>query len=322
MSIVVTGASGFLGGAVVPALHDAGHATVGIDRLPAPSPMATPLAGISPTHHVTCELTEATTDALIALQEADAVIHLAGCPGVRDSAADVDRRRRRDNVEATRAVLNATPLHTPVIVLSSSSVYGGAQPDPHHPLQHLRASHEDDRLIPRGGYAASKVAAEQVCRQRALAGGHVLVARPFTVLGEGQREDMAVARWAHEARTTGEVTILGSPARTRDFTDVRDVAHALVALLHSGSTRTVNIGTGRGRSLAELAEAVCGAVGVPAHLRSVPAAASEVAHTRADTGRLLALTGLVPQTDLTGVVARSVRSIDRRTTRGRALVQV
>lgn len=332
MSIVVTGASGFLGSTLLPGLRDAGHRTVTIDRLPATSGHASrghsapghagPGHAAPDTTHLTCELTQANSDVRDALRDAEAVIHLAGCPGVRDSAADVDFRRQRDNVDAARAVLEATPLHTPVIMLSSSSVYGGARPDPRHPAQHVLPSHEEDVLIPRGGYAASKVAAEQVCRERAAAGGHIVVARPFTVLGEGQRADMAVARWAHEARATGGVTVLGSPTRTRDFTDVRDVARALIALVHSGATGTVNIGTGRGRSLSELAQAVCSAVGVPAYLHPVSAAPSEVAHTRANTARLLALTGFVPHTDLTDVVARSVNSVDRRNARSHSLVGV
>jgi len=304
LGIVVTGASGFVAGTLVPVLTGAGHRVVAIDR-------AAPTLFNQSVTHLTCELSTPRDEVITALREADAVIHVAGCPGVRDSAPRVAQRRHRDNVDAAEAVLAATPAATPTIVLSSSSVYGGARfhSSPGTCRDTISASHEDDPLCARGGYAASKIATEQVCRQRADAGGHVLVVRPFTVLGEGQRPDMAVARWAHEARNTGAVTVLGDPARTRDFTDVRDVARTLSALLDCGATGTVNLGTGRGQTLAALATAVSNAVGVTPALHVVPAGEAEVAHTRAHTQRLRSLVGFVPHTDLPDVVARSVASL-------------
>ncbi|MGB3829968.1 MAG: NAD(P)-dependent oxidoreductase [Ornithinimicrobium sp.] len=306
MSIVVTGASGFIGSTLLSALARAGHGVVSIDRIPLPH-------GVHSSTHLTAELTHPSDDILDALHDAEAVIHLAGCPGVRDDGPDVSWRRQRDNVDAARAVLQASAPQTPVIVASSSSVYGGASGG-----GSVRASREDDRPQARGGYAASKIAAERVCAQRAESGAHVLIARPFTVLGEGQRADMAVARWASQARATGSVTVLGSPQRTRDFTDVRNVAQVLITLVETGATGTVNVGTGVGHSLADLAAAVCSAVGVPPRLHVIPAARAEVEHTRADTERLRALIGSVPQTDLSDVVARAVASIEDRTAAGTA----
>ncbi len=309
MSIVVSGASGFVGASLLPTLVAAGHRVVALDRQPLPSSL-TALPGVYSLH---TELSRPNAPTRDALREAQAVVHLAGCPGVRDNSPDVAYRRQRDNVDAICAVLESTPADTPVIVMSSSSVYGGTKrPAWTRAEAPVRASHEDDVLHPRGGYAASKVATEQVCRTRAESGGHVLVVRPFTVLGEGQRLDMAVARWAAEAAATGEVTILGSPQRTRDLTDVRDVCTSLIALLNGGFTGTVNLGTGRPRTLADLASAVCAAVGVAPRFKVVAAHGAEVAHTRADTARLLAWSGSAPQTDLAQVVNRSVATLTSR----------
>ena len=309
MSIVITGGSGFLGSTLLRTLVAAGRSVVTIDRRPLPE-----TAADSPrVDALVADLTGGADQVTDALLHADAVLHLAGCPGVRDSAADVAARRRRDNVEATGMVLRATPADTSVIVVSSSSVYGGAAVGPASlgGRRHVRASRERDRLCARGGYAASKVAAEDLCRARAEAGGHVLVVRPFTILGEGQRPDMAVSRWAAEAMSSGVVTLLGSPERTRDVTDVRDVGAVLVRLLDAGSTGIVNLGTGRGRTLAEIASAVCAAVGVEPCFRLAPAGPAEAAHTRADTDRLRRWVGFVPHTDLDAVVTRAVRQPDR-----------
>ena len=160
-------------------------------------------------------------DLVAVLCSATAVIHLAGAGGVRSDVPAVARRRRRDNVLAARSVLALTPPRVPVIVTSSSSVYGGCQP-PHR-------NHEDDRLRPRGGYATSKVAVEQECQRRAASGGLVTVVRPFTVIGAGQRADMALSQWVAQALDGQPLTVFGAIDRTRDLTDAADAARALSA---------------------------------------------------------------------------------------------
>lgn len=290
-AVVVTGASGFVGGHVVEALLAAGERVVTVDRVPAPSH----LAG---TEHLTVELTHGGPALTAALRDAAAVIHLAGCPGVRDTAHDVADRRQRDNVVATAAVLASTPRRRQVVVASSSSVYGGSA--------WSRPSRESDPVRPRGGYARSKLSAERLCARRADAGGAVVVARPFTVAGERQRPDMALSLWIEAASAGLPLRFLGSGLRTRDVTDVRDVARALVALALGGAGGTVNIGTGRAHTLDELADAVCAAVGRDVPRVVVPARPEEARDTLADTRRLDELVGFVPRTDLHALVARQL----------------
>lgn len=293
-TVVVTGAGGFLGGHLVQTLRSAGQRVVAIDRAERPSH----LAGLPGVEYVTAELTIGEDRVETALREADAVFHLAGCPGVRDSTTDVELRRHRDNVLATAAVIAATRATTPLVVTSSSSVYGGAR--------WHRPSREDDELHPRGGYAASKVSAERLCGRRRAEGGLVLVARPFTAAGERQRPDMALARWIAAARAGLPLRIFGSPERTRDLTDVRDVARCLAALASTGASGAVNVGTGRSHTLAELADAVCAAVGHEVPRLVVRATDEEVRDTLADTTRLHRLVGFAPVTGLAALVARQV----------------
>jgi nucleoside-diphosphate-sugar epimerase len=209
----------------------------------------------------------------------------------------VAHRRRRDNVAATARVLAAVPPQVPVLVASSSSVYGGS---------HGRPSRETDVLAPRGGYALSKVEVERLCARRATNGGRVTVVRPFTVVGEGQRPDMAVSRWLDAAGRGVPLTVYGSLERTRDLTDVRDVARVLATLVEPGRAPTgaLNLGTGRPRTLADVLAAVAAAVGAPVRSLVTPAAAAEPADTWADTRRLREVVGFVPETDLVDVVAR------------------
>ncbi|SEF54472.1 Nucleoside-diphosphate-sugar epimerase [Thermomonospora echinospora] len=293
MTAIVTGAAGFLGRALTRALLDGGEQVVGIDRLPlAPVPGLTVL---------TADLTAGDPMVRAALQSGDKVFHLAGRPGVRDRTAGIARLRHRDNVLAAAAVLDAVPPHVPLVVTSSSSVYGGTTDG--------RPSHESDPLRPRGGYARSKVRMEGLCARRLAEGGAVTIVRPFTVAGEGQRPDMAFSLWLEAARAGRPLRLLGSPDRTRDITDVRDAVRALIALAEVRARGVVNLGTGTGHSLRRMAEAVAAALGTPVSYVVEPAGADEVTDSLADVRRLVELTGFAPRTDLFDVVARQARSM-------------
>jgi nucleoside-diphosphate-sugar epimerase len=300
VSVVVTGSSGFVGRTVVAELVRRGRTVVAVDRRPAPAvgPTGAP-AGSTVPLVLTGDLLHRDELVDAALDSASAVLHLAGCPGVRDDAPDVERRRHRDNVLATARVLAAVPHHVPVVVASSSSVYGGSTGRP---------SRESDRLAPRGGYARSKVAVEDLCARRAAAGGRVTVVRPFTVVGEGQRPDMAVARWLAAAYDDRPLEVYGSLERTRDLTDVREVGRVLATLAEPGCAPTgvLNVGTGRPHTLAELVDAVADATGRAVRTRLTPAATVEPADTWADTARLRSVVGFVPRTDLSDVVRRQL----------------
>lgn len=287
VATVVTGAAGFIGRMLVRELLAHGP-VVGIDRLPQePQPGLVAL---------TADLLDQHGAVREALAGADVVFHLAGCPDVRDRRPDAGEWRYRDNVLATAAVLAAVPQRTPLLVTSSSSVYGGTRAG--------RPCREGSRLRPRGGYARSKALLEDVCEGRRHAGGKVMVVRPFTVAGEGQRPGMALSRWIEAARCGRPLRVLGSPERSRDITDVRQAVAALIDLAGSGADGTVNLGTGTARTLAEIVGAVERVLDVPVTTEVVAAHRVEVAHTLADTRLLRRTIGWVPETDLDDLVAR------------------
>jgi nucleoside-diphosphate-sugar epimerase len=297
--VVVTGSAGFIGSHLVRELDHAGATVTGIDRRP-PSHE-------SPGAHLHLDLLAPVGTAILrdVLGSADLVFHLAARPGVRTCGPTVEEERRRDNVEAGRLVLGFTPLDVPIVVTSSSSVYGGAR----RSGLGVRPSRETDGLAPRGGYARSKAALEALCRERVLRGGAVAVARPFTVAGDGQRPDMALSRWLRAGAEGRPLEVLGSLARSRDVTDVHDIVRGLLALGERGETVTVNLGTGQPRSLTELVDAVATILGRPVDLRIRPAGDEEPAFTRADTTRCRQVCGFVPRTDLTALVRRQWDSL-------------
>ena len=290
--IVVTGASGFIGSALVSQLAATGIAVTGIDRRP-------PGADRVAARHVLADLADPLPPIVRdLLAGADAVVHLAGRAGVRDRTPGIDLARHRDNVLATQQVLAAAT--GPVLAASSSSVYGGSHRG--------RACQEDDVLRPAGGYARSKASAEDACATARAAGAAVCVLRPFTVVGPGQRPDMALDHWIRAAIERRPIEVFGGLHRSRDVTDVRAVVAAIAQLVDQATRgaalpAVVNLGTGRARTLGDMLEAVRRAVGGPLDVRVTPPADDDPDHTLADTTRCAATLGWIPTTDLDDVVA-------------------
>ena len=297
---VVTGSAGFVGRHLVRTLTARGYSVTGLDRRP-----GTPEGARA----IVVDVAGANAAVAATLEEADAVWHLAACPGVRAQGPGIALQRTRDNIEAGRLVLDRTPLETPVVVTSSSSVYGGAM---HGAF--LRPSHETDELRPIGGYALSKVALERLCWRRRARGGWMAVARPFTVAGEGQREDMAISMWRDASLRGERLKILGAPDRMRDVTDVRDVVEGLIRLVERGVQETVNLGSGVAHRIDDIARIVCEEVGVAFRPEVVPASSEEVVATLADVRRARDLLGIEPNTDIRAVITRQIdaaRSLPR-----------
>lgn len=294
MQAVVTGSAGFIGRHLVGELIARGYRVVGIDRQPGHAEPGY--------EHHTVDLANEVARGEVArlLHWADVVFHLAARPGVRGRQQMIEEIRRRDNFVATRNLVSLVPTDTPLVATSSSSVYGGSIGGV--------PSREDDPLRPRGGYARSKLAMEQVCEQRRARGGLVAVIRPFTVAGEGQRPDMAFSRWMRALRNGMPIEIFGSETRSRDITDVRDAVEGLIRAGERRVNRTVNLGTGVGHSLIEMANALLEVSGLDGGIVHHPVFADEVDATLADTRVCRDLLGFVPTTDLPGLLARQLEA--------------
>jgi nucleoside-diphosphate-sugar epimerase len=183
----------------------------------------------------------------------------------------------------------------PLVFASSSSVYGATLGRP---------CCEDGPFTPCGGYAWSKIAAEQICRARAFSGGLVHTARLFTVLGEGQRPDMALPLWATAVAEERPVTVYGDLNRSRDFTDVEQAVDVLIRLSLLQTPTVVNVGTGVGQTVGALIDAIGRQLGRQPEVRLIDAPRQDPYATLADTTRLRRLVGGVLCTDLVDVVGR------------------
>jgi nucleoside-diphosphate-sugar epimerase len=281
-AVAITGGLGFIGSHLGRALEERGERVIRIDRRPG---------------GVRLDVSRDPLDSV--LGGARAVVHLAGLPGVRAGHGLAELWRH--NVVGTRRVVEAAGRHgVPVVVASSSSVYGDAVRLP---------AHEELPPSPLGLYALSKLAAEQVCRSAARGGAHVVIARLFTVFGPHQRRDMALGRWIEAVAAGRPVRWCAPRCARRELTYVDDAARGLLAALERGRPGEAYNLPGVGsvplsRALAEVERAV----GRGARLRVLPPSGEDAVATAACGRKAAAEFGYEARVDLRLGIERQVRA--------------
>lgn len=169
MTILVTGASGFIGRATVQALAARGQQVVrGLREADTRTPEERVVGSIN-----------ARTDWRAALQGISCVVHLAARVHVlRETAADPDRAFEEVNVEGTRRLAESAVAAgvKRLVFVSTAGVHGSSSS---HPLQ------EGDPLNPETPYTRSKARAEQVLRELARDRLELVFIRPPMVYGVG-----------------------------------------------------------------------------------------------------------------------------------------
>ena len=210
-SILVTGASGFVGQHLIRLLVARGHAVTALDLGARPDlPPEVDFRSV--------DLRDAGSLAELP-RTWDGVIHLAGAsiPSLFATPAPVLL-----NLELTLNLLNHLQ-DSRVLLVSSSHVYGPT----------VARCKESDPIAPQGLYGLSKHLVEQVAPhyQERL---DVRVARPFNHLGPGLRPELMVPSLLRRLAALpedGSPVLMEGLNSTRDFIDVRDVAEAYLAIL-------------------------------------------------------------------------------------------
>ena len=305
MTILLTGAAGFIGMHVAEALLARGEKVMGIDSL-------TPYYDLRLKHarrdrllrHEGFSFAEgniADRQAVATLferhRDITRIIHLAAQPGVRHSLVD-PYSYIEANVMGHLVMLEAArtlPRLDHFLYASSSSVYGGNKDLPYR---------EADRVDhPVSLYAATKRADELISE----AYGHIFGLpqtglRFFTVYGPWGRPDMAPWLFADAILSGRPITLYEGGRLKRDFTFVEDiVAGVLGALDHpplGGTPRLLNIGNHRSVEVRRFVAVLEESLGRKATIRDAPRPATDVAETFADIGAIQALCGFEPKTPI------------------------
>lgn len=235
---LITGASGFLGRALVNLLQQRpNQKLILISRKQIPHR--------ANTLQIHTDLNEfIALNSIIELHKPDIVLNLAGRT---PPASDTDLWN--DNAELTFNLLSCLKsCQYPVRLIHA----GSAAELGEVPLEKLPVD-ESYKPQPVTSYGKSKWAASEAVLQ---ASGPItpMVARIFNLIGPGQSTLQAFGRYAAELAATKigkphEIKAFGLSHR-RDFIDVRDAASAILALAdHGRSNQVYHIGTGISRSL-------------------------------------------------------------------------
>lgn len=213
--VLITGATGFLGAALVAVCVEAGLAvqTTGRNTVPGRA-----LPGYRP-----ADLCDAAQVAPL-MTGIDCVVHAAGLAHqFKASQRDQDAFRAA-NVDATenvvRAAAEARVAH--VVLVSSVAVYGGS------------AAHEDVPCQPRGPYAESKYLAEQRAIELATARGlRLTIVRPATIYGEGDPGNVARLMRTIDR---GRFVWVGAGRNRKSLIYREDAARACLAVIRSSDS--------------------------------------------------------------------------------------
>lgn len=205
----------------------------------------TVLNGSSSDHIYPCDITKAgDIDSIVAKVRPDVVIHLAAITFVPEGDS---LNIYEVNLFATLNLLDTLVKHnislTKVILPSTSNVYGNIA---------LESITENECPQPLSHYALSKYAMEQMARNY-FTRLPIIITRPFNYTGVGQTEKFVIPKIVAHFRDKKSVLELGNIDVYRDFSDVRDVARAYLALAESTLTcEAINIASGRVYSLREI----------------------------------------------------------------------
>lgn len=240
MKVVVTGATGHLGRAVVAALE--GHEVVAVSRSGEAVGHAEGLA---------CDVADdACVGALSRVLVGDvALVHLAAWhPPATASTTPEDRRGLLEtNVLGTMRVLDAARAGNVscVVYASTFEVYGAPR---------ARPVDETHRTYPTTDYGATKLSGEHHLAAFAYEEGGVRTVslRMPAIYGPGERTPRALPNFLAQVLDRGRPVIFGDGEDLRDQLHVRDAAAAVACALERGDG-VYNVADGAPHSIAEIA---------------------------------------------------------------------
>jgi UDP-glucose 4-epimerase len=296
---LVTGGAGFIGSHLSEHLLDQGNEVFALDDLSTGGE-----ANIFHLRHregfhlvVDSVLSPSVVSELV--HRSDVVFHLAAAVGVR-LIVEQPGRTLLTNVQGAENVLEyCARFEKPVLIASSSEVYGN------HP-EDASLSEDAQRIYgpttaKRWAYADTKALDEFLAlalkQERGL---RCVIARLFNTV---------VPRFVQRALAGEPLEIHGDGSQTRCFCHVSDVVPALEGLLELANGEIYNVGSTERVTIRELAERVVAATGSSSELVYVPyeevyerGVAEEMFHRAPAIDKITAAIGWRPTVDLDGIL--------------------
>lgn len=248
--VVITGATGFVGGALAQAL--AGE-DVELHALTRPTSDLEHVKHLPISWHVG-DITKPGSMRGV-FDGADWVIHAAGMLGQAGVPNETYRRISTDGTNNVLAEIAGSGAKPRILYISSAGVLGPFTGNPSDP-----APDENSPLAPSNPYEQSKAAAELVAKSYVAAGLPVVIARPEFVYGPGDLHVLGLFRAIQRRR----FFYIGNGYNTCHPTYIDDTINGLLLALKSGVPGQIyHIMGPRPITFRELAETIAVALEVP-----------------------------------------------------------
>jgi UDP-glucuronate 4-epimerase len=314
MSILLTGAAGFIGFHVAGTLLKRGERVVGIDNLNDYYDVTLKEARLASLRaypgFAFAKLNVADREGVFRLVEDHAdlsgIIHLAAQAGVRHSLIDpytyIDA-----NVMGTLVMLEAArrmKRANGIVYASSSSVYGANTKQPF--------SVEDRVDHPVSLYGATKRSCELMAESYSrLFGVAATGLRFFTVYGPWGRPDMAAFLFTRAILAGEPIKVFNKGRMARDFTYIEDIVQGVIAAHDRppgpGVHRLYNLGNHRPERLLDFIAVIERLLGVTAAKQLLPMQPGDVAESFADIEPARRDLGFEPKATIESGLANFVR---------------
>jgi UDP-glucose 4-epimerase len=291
--VLVTGASGFIGRAVVAALRRRDVPVTAVDREP-PAP-----SWDEGVHVVTGDLADQQVCIAAFETRPRAVVHLAALTSVLRSV-DAPMRTFAENVTITQVLLELSRGSGvgQFVLASTNAVVGDVG---------TSTITAELPLRPLTPYGATKAAGEMLLSAYSGSYGLSTAALRFTnVYGPGMsHKDSFVPRLMRAAMSGTGVRVYGDGRQRRDLVYIDDVVAAVLLALDSGYDGRAIVGSGRSVSVLDLVEAVRAVTGSPIPADHVEAPAGEMPAVVVDVSASADSLGYKPTVSLTDGLSRT-----------------
>ncbi len=272
MKILITGGAGFIGSHLAEHFIRQEHRVFVIDDLSTGEfENIVHLKSHPQFHYVIDSIMNVPVTAEL-VDRADMIFHLAAAVGVK-LIVESPVRTIETNIRGTEIILEqANKKHKPVIIFSTSEVYGKSENVPFSETSDLVLG---PTTKGRWSYACSKAIDEFLAlAYRREKGLPVIVVRLFNTVGPRQtgRYGMVLPTFAGQALRGDPITVFGDGTQTRCFAHVSDIVSALDRLCQTESAlgEVFNIGNDEEISMLELAHKVKEIAGSSSEIALIP----------------------------------------------------